>query len=76
MSGHYGHHKCLTCSQWITYRFAICSKCEKTYGKSARKWPEWLRFLWNDTQRERRRNKKVRQHEITFSELEDSTDDD
>lgn len=70
-----GHHTCLTCSQWITYRFAICSKCEKIYGRSAKEWPEWLRFLWNDTQKERRRNKKIRQHEITFSELEDNTDE-
>lgn len=71
-----GHHKCLTCSRWITYRFAICSTCEEKYGKSAKDWPEWLRFLWNDTQRERRRSRKVRQNEITFSELEANTDDD
>jgi hypothetical protein len=72
-----GHHQCLgeNCSNWITYRFAICADCEKRYGNSARNWPDWLRFTWNDIQRERRRNKKVRQNEISFIEFEDEDDD-
>lgn len=67
-----GYHKCIACPNWITYRFAICADCEKKYGRSAKKWPEWLRFLWNDIQKERRRAKRIREHEITFSELEDN----
>ncbi|HEC64225.1 MAG TPA: hypothetical protein ENI23_02920 [bacterium] len=66
-----GYHKCIACPTWITYRFAICAKCEQEYGRSAREWPKWLRFLWNDIQKERRRTKRIREHEITFSELED-----
>ena len=68
-----GFHQCLgeDCTKWITYRFAICAKCEERYGKSARKWPKWLRFLWNDIQRNRRRNKRISMNEITFADLED-----
>lgn len=51
-------HKCLVCGKPITYTFAICSSCEAQYGKSAKSWPSWLRFLWADTQRERRQEKK------------------
>lgn len=67
-----GYHKCISCSNWITYRFAICAECEQKYGRSAKEWPDWLRFLWNDIQKERRRTKRIREHEITFSELEDN----
>ena len=68
-----GFHQCLgeDCGQWITYRFAICATCEQEYGRSAKNWPDWLRFLWNDTQRERRRHKKINTNEITFADLED-----
>lgn len=60
-------HKCLgeSCNKAITWRFAICNSCEETYGNSAKIWPAWLRFLWNDIQRERRRNKVIRQKEIS-----------
>lgn len=71
-----GFHQCLgeDCTKWITYRFAICAKCEGRYGKSARNWPSWLRFLWNDTQRNRRRNKRISINEITFADLEVDND--
>ncbi|MCK4819895.1 hypothetical protein KA005_29285 [bacterium] len=71
-----GFHQCLgeDCTKWITYRFAICAKCEERYGKSARNWPSWLRFLWNDIQRNRRRNKRISMNEITFADLEDDND--
>ena len=62
-------HTCLVCGKAITYRFAICASCESTYGRSPLKWPEWLRFLWNDIQRERRREKLIHTHEITFTDL-------
>ena len=71
-----GYHKCIACSNWITYRFAICADCEQKYGRSAKEWPDWLRFLWNDIQKERRRAKRIRDHEITFSELEDKEQND
>lgn len=71
-----GFHQCLgeDCTKWITYRFAICANCEKRYGRSARNWPDWLRFLWNDIQRNRRRNKRISMNEITFTDLEDNND--
>lgn len=72
-----GYHKCLgeNCGKWITYRFAICVDCEQTYGNKATGWPDWLRFLWNDIQRDRRRNKRIMKHEVTFVDLEEEEDD-
>jgi hypothetical protein len=59
-------HRCLGegCNQIITYRFAICAKCEKRYGRAARGWPPWLRYLWNEIQKSRRKEKKIRAHEV------------
>ena len=73
-----GFHQCLgeNCGRWITYRFAICAECEGRYGRSARKWPDWLRFLWNDTQRERRRNKRISKNEVSFADLSEEDNND
>ena len=58
-------HKCTAgCGKVITWRFAICSDCEKVYGNRATGWPDWLRERWNMTQRERRQNKRVQMHEV------------
>jgi hypothetical protein len=70
-----GHH-CLNCQKPITWRFAICSDCEKIYGSSPKQWPEWLRFLWNDIQKERRRHVRVNKYETSFVDLEEESDDD
>lgn len=72
-----GYHQCLgeDCNKWITWRFALCTNCEKRYGRSAKQWPPWLRFLWNDTQRERRRNKRVAQNEVLYVDIEDVSDE-
>jgi len=72
-----GYHQCLgeSCNKWITYRFAICADCEERYGRSAREWPDWLRFLWNDIQKDRRRNRRIRTHELPFTDIEDRDDD-
>lgn len=43
--------------------------CESEYGRSPLAWPDWLRFLWNDIQRERRREKRIMENEITLSDL-------
>jgi hypothetical protein len=58
------NHKCLNCEKPITWKFAICSDCEKIYGNTSTQWPDWLRYLWSQTQRERRREKNKRQHEV------------
>ena len=61
-------HKCLGegCNRWITNRFAICRECEKKYGNRALKWPAWLRYLWNQTQRDRRRENRQEKHEVSL----------
>lgn len=60
-------HKCLAgCGRSVTWTFAICSSCEKVYGNSSRLWPAWLRYLWSDTQRERRQTRRVMLHEISL----------
>jgi hypothetical protein len=62
-------HRCLNCGKPITYQFAICSACERIFGRQSLLWPEWLRFMWRDILRERRQNKRVREHELEFAEL-------
>lgn len=62
-------HKCLACGRRITWTFAICAKCEGTYGNKSREWPGWLSFLWKSEQRNRRRNKRERDHEIVMTDL-------
>ena len=63
-------HRCLAgCGRAITWRFAICSECEKIYGRSPHQWPQWLAFSWQDIQRQRRQTKRVLQHEMSFSDL-------
>jgi hypothetical protein len=52
-------HRCINCSAPITWRFALCASCEKQFGSKPLAWPAWLRFMWNDVQRERRRNRKA-----------------
>lgn len=59
-------HSCLVCQKHITWQFAICSICEKKYGNVMTQWPDWLRYLWADTQRERRRDKRQRNFEVPF----------
>lgn len=68
-------HKCLAgCGQNITWRFAICSNCEEIYGRSPYDWPDWLSYLWREEQRERRRNARANENEISFTELEEEFD--
>jgi len=57
-------HRCLNCGKPITWTFAICSTCEQKHGNSSRDWPEWLRYLWAQTQRERRQDKSIRINEL------------
>lgn len=69
------YHLCLAstvsgCNKFITWNFAICAECEKTYGNRAGQWPSWLRFLWREEQKSRRRNKKQAANEICFTDLD------
>lgn len=64
-------HYCLYCNKKrITYRFAICADCEKIVGNKATNWPEWLRFLWNDVQRQRRQDIKIAAREVPLEKFE------
>jgi hypothetical protein len=66
-------HTCLAgCGKRITWRFAICSDCEQTYGRSPRDWPEWLAFLWRDEQRMRRQYKRIIDHELLFCDWDET----
>jgi hypothetical protein len=66
-------HCCLAgCGRAITWAFAICSDCEKLYGRSPKVWPEWLAFLWRDEQRLRRQHKRVTDYETSFCDLPES----
>ncbi len=68
-----GLHKCLAgCGRIITWQFALCRSCEKRYGSSPLNWPDWLRFLWRDVQRERRQTVRVLEHEVPFGVMIDN----
>lgn len=70
-------HKCLAgCGKTITWRFAICSDCERIYGSVSTKWPDWLRYLWQSEMRERRSQKNKDTYEVSLSVLEDDDNDD
>lgn len=59
------NHYCLAgCGRKITWRFALCVNCEKTYTNRPAVWPDWLRYLWNDTLRERRRTANQLKYEV------------
>lgn len=70
-------HRCLAgCGKAITWRFAICSDCEKVYGRRPANWPGWLHFLWKDIQAERRRMVRQQRWEImTDIELLEGSND-
>jgi len=67
MTGHV--HRCIAgCGRVVTWQFALCKDCEKIYGSSAYMWPEWLRFLWADIQRERRRQHRIAKTEVSLED--------
>jgi len=64
-------HRCLAgCGRPITWQFAICASCEKIYGSSPYGWPDWLRYLWSATLKERRREKKRQRYEVSLDSQE------
>src|SRR3990172_3937017 len=40
------------CGRLITGKRELCRECVDVYGDERDEWPEWLRFLVNDLQRE------------------------
>ena len=64
--------KCVVCGNNVTYRFYLCARCEKEYGKRRKDWPAWLIFLINDEAKERMREKRgYYDQEISFSDIPD-----
>lgn len=65
------YHVCFGCAKKrITWQFAICTDCERVYGRSAKEWPEWLRISWNLEQQDRRRLKKEFLYEVPLEDDE------
>lgn len=62
-------HRCVVCGKAISWNFALCSDDEVIYGSKATEWPDWLRFLWADTLKERRSSRERYRHEIAFDDL-------
>jgi len=71
----YNHICHAGCGRKITFAFALCAECEKTYSPSALEWPEWLRYLWSETQKERRRARWIRKFEVPYEEEPDFQED-
>jgi hypothetical protein len=45
---------CVLCDARITFQFSLCAECEDIWGRRVKDWPEWLRFMVNDSRRLRR----------------------
>lgn len=39
------------CGKSISLRRQLCGECLEIYGNDKNEWPEWLRWMVNDTQR-------------------------
>jgi len=62
-------HRCIGgCGKVVTWQFALCRSCEERYGVSPYDWPDWLRYLWSDIQRERRRDRRITEFEVPLSD--------
>ena len=62
------HRKC-ACGHNIIGKADLCNDCLKEYGADRAKWPDWLKFLINDMQKELRLERQIDKHEITFTDL-------
>lgn len=43
-----GDHSNITVPRHLPRGKRLCAECEAQYGRAAKQWPEWLRFLVND----------------------------
>ena len=64
-------NRCVVCHKKITYRFSLCAACEAEYGNRAGDWPPWVRYLVNQSRRERRANARYDRHEVSSKEAPD-----
>jgi len=49
---------CVVCGKQITYSYDICYPCAKRYGGAYSDFPEWLKYLLRESQKERRRRSR------------------
>ncbi len=62
------HHKCV-CGKNIVGKNELCAECLSIYGADRAEWPLWLKFDVNDMRRELRQERRIDEHEITFTDL-------
>lgn len=60
---------CCICGKVITNGFDLCESCMNEYGRDKSQYPEWLKFLIADNNRERRQERRINQHEISFTDM-------
>ena len=72
MSSRKNANKCVCCQRYITSDYFVCSKCAEEHniiGKPYKEWPEWLKFLINDTRKESYIFNLDYDREISFSDV-------
>lgn len=62
-------NRCVICGKVITNGFNLCESCLREYGRDKSQYPEWLKFLIADTNREVRQERRISQREISFTDL-------
>ena len=62
-------NRCVICGKVITNGFNLCESCLREYGLDKSQYPEWLKFLIADTNREIRQERRISQREISFTDL-------
>lgn len=60
---------CCICQKIITNGFDLCESCLNEYGRDKTQYPEWLKFLIADNNREMRQERRINQHEISFTDM-------
>jgi len=59
-------NKQCACGNTIPFVWSLCPACLDVYGTIRAEWPEWLRFLVNDLNRESKAN--ARHDEIAYND--------
>lgn len=56
------------CGKEVIGRRVLCDECRSVYGAKASEWPAWLRFWVNDNAREIRDERRIDEHEVSFTD--------
>ena len=57
------------CGKPIRGKAHLCAACLSIYGSDRAEWPEWLKFMVNDLEREYAGDRRADKFEITFTDL-------